>query len=258
VIGPSRRRYCGWANAQTAIDHEKHSEHPCRRKDKVSRANFIRSVKVGSSGGPYGIVDVRQVIISVPPDIVSQESTCASLPRWVLEFAFQVGISLKSGPFSKLNRPNRIRLCGFKKMIFPVWTRKSVQNTFVMDDGERVIIKFRENKGADACQIAAILQAQFAEYDYQFQIVQFWIAETRRCRQDLHDEIRSGTSPLDDLDDKNLAIIDKSPFEPALSIAKRVLVAYLTGLQHLHESFGFKSFHLHWVPHLLTGDLPEK
>jgi hypothetical protein len=29
-------------------------------------------------------------------------------------------------------------------------------------------------------------------------------------------------------------------------------------LQHLHEFVLFKSFHLHWVPHLLTGDLIEK
>jgi hypothetical protein len=28
--------------------------------------------------------------------------------------------------------------------------------------------------------------------------------------------------------------------------------------QHLHESLEFKSFHLHWVPHQLTGDLREK
>jgi hypothetical protein len=29
-------------------------------------------------------------------------------------------------------------------------------------------------------------------------------------------------------------------------------------LQYLHESFWFKSFHLHLAPHLLTGDLWEK
>jgi hypothetical protein len=29
-------------------------------------------------------------------------------------------------------------------------------------------------------------------------------------------------------------------------------------LRHLHDSIGFKSFHLHWVPHLLTDDLREK
>jgi hypothetical protein len=36
-------------------------------------------------------------------------------PRWVLELIFQVSISLESGPFGKLNRSNRIQLCGFKK-----------------------------------------------------------------------------------------------------------------------------------------------
>jgi hypothetical protein len=29
-------------------------------------------------------------------------------------------------------------------------------------------------------------------------------------------------------------------------------------LPHLHDSIGFKSFHLHWVPHLLTDDLRER
>jgi hypothetical protein len=29
-------------------------------------------------------------------------------------------------------------------------------------------------------------------------------------------------------------------------------------LQHFHESIGFKSFHLHPVPHLLTAELREK
>jgi hypothetical protein len=48
-----------------------------------------------------------------------------------------------------------------------------------------------------------------------------------RCgRQDLHDEIRSGILPLDDLDSKIVAILDKSPFESAHSIAERLLIAY--------------------------------
>jgi hypothetical protein len=29
-------------------------------------------------------------------------------------------------------------------------------------------------------------------------------------------------------------------------------------LRYLHDSIGFKLFHLNWVPHLLTGDLREK
>jgi hypothetical protein len=73
----------------------------------------------------------------------------------------------------------------------------------------------------------------------------------------LHDEIRSGQRPLDDLDSKILAILEKSPFESSHSIAERLFIARSTVLLHLHESIGFKSFHLHWVPHLLSGDFPK-
>jgi hypothetical protein len=55
-----------------------------------------------------------------------------------------------------------------------------------------------------------------------------------------------------------LAILDKSPFELAHLISERLVVAYLTVLQYLHEFLGFKSFHLHWVPHQLTDDLQGK
>jgi hypothetical protein len=55
-----------------------------------------------------------------------------------------------------------------------------------------------------------------------------------------------------------LAILDKSPFESACSIAERLSVGYATVLEHLHMSIGFKSFHLRWVPHLLTDDLRQK
>jgi hypothetical protein len=82
-----------------------------------------------------------------------------------------------------------------------------------VDYGQRVIIRFLWNEGADAGQIAARLQGQFVEHVYQLRTVQFWIIEIWRGRQDLHDEIRSGTPLLDDLDGKILAILDKSPFE---------------------------------------------
>jgi hypothetical protein len=88
--------------------------------------------------------------------------------------------------------------------------------------------------------------------------IRFWIAEIRFDRQDLHDEIRTGRPPLDAFDYKILAILDKYPLKSSRSIVKKLLIAHSKVLQHLRESLGFKSFHLHLVPDLLTGDLREE
>jgi hypothetical protein len=123
-----------------------------------------------------------------------------------------------------------------------------------MEYDQRVIIRFLWNDGVDAHEIIHRCQAQFAEHTYQIQTVQFSITEIRLGRQDLHDEIRTGRLPLDDLGIKILTILDKSPFKSAYSIAERLLVALSTVLWHLHDSIGFKSFYLHLVSHLLTDD----
>jgi hypothetical protein len=124
------------------------------------------------------------------------------------------------------------------KMIFSLWTLKSVKSTFGMEHDQRVIIKFLWNERVDARQIADRLQAQFVEHAYQLRTVQFWITEIRVGRQDLDDKIRNGRLPLNDLDDEISAILDKAPFESAHSISERLLVAHLTVLQHLYESLG--------------------
>jgi hypothetical protein len=35
-------------------------------------------------------------------------------------------------------------------------------------------------------------------------------------------------------------------------------VSHSTVLKHLHEDLGFQSFHLRWVPHLLTPEFKEQ
>jgi hypothetical protein len=114
-----------------------------------------------------------------------------------------------------------------------------------MEHDQRASIKFLLNEGTDTRDIVDRLQVQFSEHAYKFRMVQFWIPGVQLGRQDLHDEICTGKHPLDDLDAEILAVLDKSPFESARSIAETLRVAYSTVLLHLHDSIGFRSFHLH-------------
>jgi hypothetical protein len=70
------------------------------------------------------------------------------------------------------------------------------------------------------------LQARFGEHVYQLWTIRFWISKARLGRQDLHDEIRTGRSLLDDLDAKIMDILDKSLFESVHSISERLIVAH--------------------------------
>jgi hypothetical protein len=135
---------------------------------------------------------------------------------------------------------------------------ESVKDPFMMEHDQRVIIRFLSNEGIADDEIIIKLQAQFVEHVYKLRTVQFWIGEVRFGRQDLHDEIRTGRPPLDDCDAKILAILNKSAFESARSIAERLHVSRTIVLNYLRLSIGFKSFHLRWVPHLLTEDLRQK
>jgi hypothetical protein len=87
---------------------------------------------------------------------------------------------------------------------------KFVKDLFMMEYDQRVIIRFLWNERIDANQITARLQTQFDEHVYKLGTIWFWIVEVRFGRQDIHDEIRTGRPPLDDLDAKILTILDKS------------------------------------------------
>jgi transposase len=81
-------------------------------------------------------------------------------------------------------------------------TLKNVTLAILMEYGQRVIIKFLFNEGADARQIAQRLRAQFHENADALRTVQFWITELRRGREDLHDEPRTGRSSAENLPPK--------------------------------------------------------
>jgi hypothetical protein len=108
-----------------------------------------------------------------------------------------------------------------------------------------MIIRFLWNERINAHEITHRLQAQFGKHACAFQTARFWIIEVQLGRQDLHDEIRTGRPPLDDLDAKIVDILDKSPFESARSIGETPDVAHSIVLLHLHDSIDFRSFHLH-------------
>jgi hypothetical protein len=113
-------------------------------------------------------------------------------------------------------------------IIFPFCTLKSVKSTFQMEYDQRVIIRFLWNDGIDAHKSTHRLQAQFGEHASALRTIYFWIAEAQPGRQELHDEICTGRPPLDDLDAKIMAILDKSLFESACSIAETLDIVYST------------------------------
>jgi hypothetical protein len=83
---------------------------------------------------------------------------------------------------------------------------KSVKGPSMMEHDQRVIIRFLSNERIAANEITIKLQEQFAEHVYKLRTVRFWIGEMRFGHHDLHEEIRTGTPPLDDVDARILAI----------------------------------------------------
>jgi hypothetical protein len=87
-----------------------------------------------------------------------------------------------------------------RELFFPFETLKYGKNPSMMEYDQRVIIRFLSNEGIAAGEITTRLHAQFSEHAYKLRTVRLWIGEVRFGCQDLHDEIRTGRLPLDDVD----------------------------------------------------------
>jgi hypothetical protein len=78
-----------------------------------------------------------------------------------------------------------------------------------MEYEQGVMIKFL------ADEIEEKLRARLIEDASSLRMVQFWVAEVKRGREDIHDEPRPGQHPAADLMRKDQEVLDHSPFEYA-------------------------------------------
>jgi transposase len=127
-----------------------------------------------------------------------------------------------------------------------------------MEYKQRVIIKFLANDGLGADEIEEKLRTQFPEEANSLCMVQFWITEVKRCREDLQDEPRSGRPHAADLERRIQEMLDHSLFEGAQSIVETLQVSDSTALKHLRDDLGSRCFYFRWGPHLLTPELKEQ
>jgi hypothetical protein len=113
-----------------------------------------------------------------------------------------------------------------------------------MEYDQRVIIWFLCKERVSPEDIHARLEAQFRDVIYSERSARRWCEyiQVRQGREDLHDEVRSGKPPIDFLDIRILALLDKQPFHLASSTAEALCVSHLIILSHLRESLVMKIF----------------
>jgi hypothetical protein len=64
--------------------------------------------------------------------------------------------------------------------------------------------------------------------------------------------------PIESLRTQFKILLDENCFMSARSMAETLQVSHSTVLKHLQEDRGFQSFHLPWVPRILTTELKEQ
>jgi hypothetical protein len=124
-----------------------------------------------------------------------------------------------------------------------------------MSDEQRVIIQFLHTEKVHPTQIHRKLASQYGLEIYSLRSVQNW-CQLFDCRhRNLHDDPRSGRPPINHLDAKIIACLEREPFSSAYSLAEALDVLPAAVLSGLHNLLGLKTFYLRWVPHQLTDDL---
>jgi hypothetical protein len=119
------------------------------------------------------------------------------------------------------------------------------------------IIQFLYKEKVYPAQIHRRLAAQYGLEPYSLRSIQQWCQLFDCGRQNLHDDPRSGRPPINHLDAKILACLEREPLSSAYLLAEALGASPITVLNHLHNSLGMKIFHLRSVPHQLTDDIRQ-
>jgi hypothetical protein len=120
-----------------------------------------------------------------------------------------------------------------------------------------VIIQFLHKEKVHPTQTHRKLAAQYGLETYSLRSVQYWCQLFDCERQNLHNDPRSARSPINHLDAKIIACIERESFSSADSLAEALDVSLATVLSRLHNSLAMNNFYLRWVPNQLTDDLPQ-
>jgi hypothetical protein len=122
---------------------------------------------------------------------------------------------------------------------------------------KRIIIQFLYKEKVRPTQIHRRLAAQYGLETYGLRSLQHWCQLSDCGRQNLNDDPRSGRLPIDHLDAKIIARLEREPFSSRYSVAEALDVFPATLLSRFHNSLGTKFFDLRWVPHQLTDDIRQ-
>jgi hypothetical protein len=119
---------------------------------------------------------------------------------------------------------------------------------------QRIIIQLLHKEKVHPIQIHRRLAAQHGFETCSLRNVQHWCQLFDCGRQSLHNDRRSGRPPIDHLDAKIIACLEREPFSSVYSLVEVLELSPATVLSRFHNSLGMKIVHLRWVPHQLTDD----